>query len=322
MNANELGLVRGTALDYVRDIAASARHPDFEGREVFRLEAPCEQRVPLVFNTPHSGRDYPVRFRRTSRLDAAQLRRSEDGYIDELFRSVVAMGAPLLAANFPRAWLDVNREPYEFDPRMFDGPLPHYANVRSVRVAGGLGTVPRLVAEGRDIYKRRLPVSEALSRVELVYKPYHEALRTLMASTHRTFGHAILVDCHSMPSVIRDGENGRPDIVVGDRFGTAAARALTELAVSLLRDRGYAVARNKPYAGGFITEHYGRPARNLHAIQIELNRGLYVNERTQQRTAGFSALLEDMAGFVTEFMARCEIAIGTPRPDLDLEAAE
>ena len=307
------------ALERVRQLAVATRHPDFESRPVFSVLAPAQQRVPLVFNAPHSGRDYPDRFRQTSRLDAVQLRRSEDAYVDELFAAAVPMGAPFLLAHFPRAWLDVNREPYEFDPRMFDGPLPHYANVRSVRVAGGLGTVPRLVAEGRDIYRKRLPVSEALSRVENVYKPYHDALRMLTAATHRTFGRSILVDCHSMPSAVREGESGRPDIVVGDRFGTAAARSLTELAVALLRERGYAVARNKPYAGGFITEHYGRPVRGLHAVQIELNRGLYMNEMTQERTAGFEALREDLAGFIADFMARCEIGLGG---EPHLEAAE
>ena len=310
----------GEALAAVRAMANTARHPDFDNRPVFSLLAPAEQRVPLVFNAPHSGRDYPTRFQSTSRLDPLQLRRSEDAFVDELFGAAVPLGAPFLVARFPRAWLDVNREPYEFDPRMFDGPLPHYANVRSVRVAGGLGTVPRLVAEGRDIYRKRLPVAEALSRVENVYKPYHDALRTLTSATHRRFGRSILIDCHSMPSAVREGEGGRPDIVVGDRFGTAAARPLTDLAVSLLREKGYGVARNKPYAGGFITEHYGRPARGLHTLQIEINRGLYMNEITQERTAGFEALREDIGHFVADFMARCEIALGD-RPIL-LDAAE
>jgi len=260
--------------------------------------------VPFVFSSPHSGRHYPERFLAMTRLDRNAIRRSEDCYVDELFAAVVPLGAPMLAANFPRAWLDVNREPWELDPRMFCEPVPSYCNIRSARVAGGLGTVPRLVGEGLEIYAGRLPLAEAVERIEGVYKPFHETLNRLLAETRAAFGFAVLIDCHSMPASIRVGDGGsRPDFIVGDRFGTSASAMLTEAVIGLLAGMGYAVAHNKPYAGGFITEHYGRPARQTHALQIEINRGLYMNERTLHRSAGFDALAGDLARFSAELMA-------------------
>jgi len=271
---------------------------DFCAAPPFEVRQGAEQRVPFVFNSPHSGRHYPDRFLAMARLDRDAIRRSEDCYVEELFGSVVVLGAPMLAANFPRAYLDVNREPWELDPRMFVEPVPSFANVRSARVAGGLGTIPRLVGEGLDIYAGRLPLFEALDRIETVYKPYHATLKRLLMCTHARFGFAVLIDCHSMPASVRAGDTGiRPDFIVGDRFGTSASRALTEHAIGLLIAMGYKVAHNKPYAGGFITEHYGRPARNLHALQIEINRGLYMDERSFRRTAGFDALAADLGRF-------------------------
>jgi N-formylglutamate amidohydrolase len=187
---------------------------------------------------------------------------------------------------------------------MFAEPVPSFANIRSARVAGGLGTVPKLVGEGLDIYSGRLPIAEALARVNSVYKPYHQALKALLSQTHQRFGYAVLVDCHSMPASIRVGETGiRPDFIIGDRFGASAAAALTETAIGILVGMGYTVAHNKPYAGGFITEHYGRPGRGLHALQIEVNRGLYMNERTLQKSPGFETLAEDLARFSAELTA-------------------
>lgn len=277
---------------------------DFSVVPSFEIRSGVEQRVPFIFSSPHSGRHYPERFLAMSRLDRNAIRRSEDCYVDELFGGAVMLGAPLLAANFPRAYLDVNREPWELDPRMFAEPVPPYCNIRSARVAGGLGTVPKLVGEGLDIYSGRLPLAEAIARIETVYKPFHETLKRLIARTHAAFGFAILVDCHSMPASIRLGENGfRPDFIVGDRFGTSATAVLTETAINILSAMGYTVAHNKPYAGGFITEHYGRPVRHLHALQIEVNRGLYMNERTLQKTAGFDALARDMMQLCADLMA-------------------
>jgi N-formylglutamate amidohydrolase len=277
---------------------------DFSVVAPFEVRSGAEQRVPFIFNSPHSGRFYPERFLSMARLDRAAIRRSEDCYVDELFGGAVGLGAPLLAANFPRAYLDVNREPWELDPRMFSEPVPSYCNIRSARVAGGLGTVPRLVGEGLDIYPGRLPLAEAVARIEVLYKPYHQTLKRLLARTHAAFGFAVLVDCHSMPGGIRIGDTGvRPDFIVGDRFGTSASALLTEHAIALLSAMGYVVAYNKPYAGGFITEHYGRPARHLHALQIEVNRGLYMNERTFEKTAGFDALAGDLTRFSADLMS-------------------
>ncbi|WP_421916412.1 N-formylglutamate amidohydrolase [Mesorhizobium sp.] len=277
---------------------------DFSVVAPFEVRSGAEQRVPFLFNSPHSGRYYPERFLAMARLDRNAIRRSEDCYVDELFGGAVALGAPMLAAHFPRAYLDVNREPWELDPRMFAEPVPSFCNIRSARVAGGLGTVPKLVGEGLDIYAGRLPLAEAVARIEAVYKPYHETLKRLLTRTHARFGYAVLIDCHSMPASIRVGDSGlRPDFIIGDRFGISATAALTETAIGLLTAMGYTVAHNKPYAGGFITEHYGRPARHLHALQIEVNRGLYMNERTFQKSAGFDALADDLTRFSADLMA-------------------
>ncbi len=274
---------------------------DFATHPPFSISAPSVQRLPYILNSPHSGRYYPDRFLAMSRLDTIGIRRSEDSYVEELFCGGVGLGIPLLAANFPRAYLDVNREAWELDPRMFSEQLPPYVNSRSARVAGGLGTIPMVVGEGRNIYSSKLPFDEAVQRINAYYKPYHAQLRQLVMATRQKFGHAVLVDCHSMPSTVRVGENGlRPDFIVGDRFGTSAAAAISRHAISLLRDAGYTVAHNKPYAGGFITEHYGRPANAIHAIQLEVNRAIYMDERTFRRKKGFSTLARDITRFLRD----------------------
>ena len=264
----------------------------------FEIRLPAEQSVPFVFNSPHSGRVYPDAFVELSRLDRHSIRRSEDYYVDQLFDAAPQIGAPLLAAHFPRAFIDVNREPYELDPRMFEGRVPSFINANSMRVAGGLGTIPKLVAENMEIYGGRLSMEEGLARIDKLYRPYHDRLRGLLVKTHARFGYAVLVDCHSMPANAQAGSRERPDFVIGDRYGTSATEELSRLAVDVLQDLGYTVSRNKPYAGGFITEHYGRPARGLHALQIEINRSLYVNEQTFEKTHGFG----DLANNLTQFM--------------------
>src|SRR6202140_3255444 len=257
----------------------------------FEILEPVEWRGPAVFNSPHSGSVYPRAFLGTTRLDIATLRRSEDSFVDELVAGVVGRGYPLMRAHFPRCYVDVNREPYELDPRMFDGRLPSFANTRSMRVAGGLGTVARVVGDAQQIYDQRIAVAEALRRIEGLYKPYHRALRRLFMRLHRDFGAAILIDCHSMPSTTggRD-ERPRADLVLGDRYGTSCVGAVAETIEETMRGFGYAVSRNKPYAGGFITEHYGNPATGLHAIQLEINRALYMDERRYERSASFARL--------------------------------
>ncbi len=261
----------------------------------FETLEPAEYRGPVLFNSPHSGRVYPRAFLVAARLDLSTLRRSEDSFVDELALGVVKRGYPLMRAHFPRCYIDVNREPYELDPRMFDGRLPSFANTRSMRVAGGLGTVARVVGDAQEIYDQRLPVDEALRRIENLYKPYHRALRKLFSRIHRDFGAAMLIDCHSMPSSA-GGKDERPraDVVLGDRYGTSCVAAVSETVEGTLRSLGYAVSRNKPYAGGFITEHYGNPAAGLHAIQLEINRALYMDERRFERSANFARMAADL----------------------------
>ncbi|WP_232631606.1 N-formylglutamate amidohydrolase [Methylobacterium sp. Leaf118] len=282
--------------------------PSSNGPEAFDppfvVDEPVRHAIPFVFNTPHSGAVYPPTFLGASRLDALTLRRSEDAHVDRLFAAVVGLGAPLMRANFPRAYLDLNREPYELDPRMFLGRLPSFANTRSMRVAGGLGTVPRIVADGQEIYRERWPVEEAVARIETLYKPYHRTLRGLIQRTARSFGRAILIDCHSMPSTSLGREDSaQADFVLGDRFGTSCAPALTESFERRLRALGYRVVRNKPYAGGFITEHYGEPGLGRHALQIEINRALYMNEQSLALTAGFAPLSQQLATVIAAVAA-------------------
>lgn len=265
----------------------------------FEVLEPAHWRGPVVFNSPHSGSVYPSAFLQTARLDLAALRRSEDTFVDELFFGVVEHGYPLMRAHFPRCYVDVNREPYELDPRMFDGRLPSFANTRSMRVAGGLGTVARVVGDAQEIYDQRIPVDDALARIESLYKPYHRALRRLVGRVHNDFGVAVLVDCHSMPSVTANrDERPRADFILGDRYGTSCVAAVTETIETVLRDNGFTLIRNKPYAGGFITEHYGNPAAGLNAIQLELNRALYMDERRYEKLPHFdhlAAILESLA---------------------------
>ena len=280
----------------------------------FLLHEPERQFAPFVFDVPHAGDVYPQGFLDASRLDAKALRRSEDAHVDRLFAGVTTLGAPLLCARFPRAYLDVNREPYELDPRMFDGRLPAYCNTRSMRVAGGLGTVPRIVADGQDIYRGRLAVADAAARIDQLYKPYHRALRGLLRRTEEVFGQVVLVDCHSMPSVGlgRDGA-ARADIVLGDRYGTSCSPALSDLVETVLRDLGYRVIRNKPYAGGFITEHYGVPAQGRHALQVEIARTLYMDEKTLALSAGFPDLARDLGVAFARVMDAVGSGLGPTR---------
>ncbi|MEX0752560.1 MAG: N-formylglutamate amidohydrolase [Xanthobacteraceae bacterium] len=261
----------------------------------FEILEPDEWRSPVIFNSPHSGRVYPSEFLIASRLDLATLRRSEDSFVDELFLGVVHRGHPLMRAHFPRCYVDVNREPYELDPRMFDNRLPPFANTRSMRVAGGLGTIARVVGDSQEIYAQRLSVDDALRRIDMFYKPYHRALRKLFSRVHREVGTAVLIDCHSMPSTTgAKEERPRADVVLGDRYGTSCAPIISETIDATLRSLGHSVSRNKPYAGGFITEHYGNPAAGLHCLQLEINRALYMDERRYERSASFARLGTDL----------------------------
>jgi N-formylglutamate amidohydrolase len=263
------------------------------------LRHPPRHAIPLVVASPHSGAEYPDDFLASARLDPLTLRRSEDSFVDAIFAAAPDLGAPLLAARFPRAYLDVNREAWELDPAMFSDTLPSFVNARSPRVRMGLGTIARIVASGEEIYARKLRFAEARQRVDALYHPYHHALRRLVDETETTFGGYLLLDCHSMPSAAGalGGQDGA-DIVLGDCYGVACAPHIVEAARTFLVERNFAVALNAPYAGGFTTGHYGNPRRQRHALQIEINRALYMDERRYRRKPGFERLVTEMTGLI------------------------
>lgn len=263
----------------------------------YSLRRPVRQTVPLVFASPHSGSHYPPGFLAQSRLDPLALRRSEDSFVDELFAAAPGFGAPLLAAGFPRVFCDVNREPWEMDPQMFEGPLPAWVNSSSPRVQAGLGTIARIVSSGEPVYRGRLTFAEAEERVRHYWQPYHQALNTLIEETRSAFGVCILVDCHSMPAHPAQAANP-PDFVLGDAHGTTCAQRVTRTAEEVLQGMGYRVRRNDPYAGGYVTRHYGRPRENVHALQIEVARSLYMDERLIERRPGMAALTRDLSRLV------------------------
>ena len=251
----------------------------------FRLVRPAAQTVPFIFASPHSGRHYPASLTKASRLDPLTLRRSEDAFVDELFAEAPGLGAPLLAAEFPRAFLDVNRGQGEIDAGMFAAPVRVAVDLPSARVAAGLGVIPRIVRDGADIYRGKLDPEEARQRLEKLYQPYHQALEMLVSETQARFGVAVVVDCHSMPSGL-----SAPNIVLGDRYGASAAPLLSRLAEDCFSREGLSVARNAPYAGGYTTMLYGRVAQGCHALQIEINRGLYLDEERIAKKPGFEKL--------------------------------
>src|ERR1700736_457890 len=244
---------------------------------VLDLHEPAARRLPLVLASPHSGSEYPADFVAASRLDPLALRQSEDSFVDELFAAAPQLGAPLLSARFPRAYLDVNREAYELAPTMFSDALPSYVNAGSPRVRIGLGTIARIVASGENIYAEKLRFAEAERRIECLYHPYHQVLRRLVQETAGMFG---------------------GDIVLGDCSGAACAPRILEAACRFLADRGFTVAINAPYAGGFTTGTYGRPSAHRHALQIEINRALYMDERSYRRKSSFAQLVEDLASLI------------------------
>jgi len=260
----------------------------------FTMVEPAVQSLPVVFSSPHSGRNYPSALLAASSLDDKTIRRSEDSFVDELFASAPALGAPLLCAEFPRVFCDVNREAFELDPAMFKDALPHYANSKSTRVASGLGTIARLVADGVEIYRHKLHWGEAEARIARLYHPYHEALEGLLRNTKARFGSALLIDCHSMPSKFAATRFNTAacdaDIVLGDRFGHACAAPIVDHLERALTRQGLTVRRNAPFAGGFCTEHYGCPDTGIHAVQVEINRSLYMDEKNLSRHEGLEAL--------------------------------
>jgi len=268
----------------------------------FDILRPKQWSAPLLFASPHSGQDYSTDFINASRLDPLSLRRSEDAFVDEIFAAAPDFGAPLLRAHFPRVFVDANREPFELDPKMFEAPLPATVNTTSPRVAAGLGTMARVVTSGEEVYAGKLRFDEAQKAIEATYFPYHEALKGLLEEATALFGACLLIDCHSMPSIggpmDRDPGFRRVDFILGDRYGASCAPALTDLVEKTLQSMDYVVTRNTPYAGGFTTEHYGKPEAGHHTLQIEINRALYMNELKIARSDGFEQLKKDIGQLI------------------------
>lgn len=264
-----------------------------------RVLQPMRQSLPIVVSSPHSGRHYPADLLSRTGLDERTLRSSEDSFVDELFASAPELGAPLVTATFPRVYVDANREPYELDPAMFSDPLPDYVTTRNARIAAGLGTIARVVSNAVPVYAGKLAFEDAVHRIEGYWRPFHAALTDAIEATRDRFGFCILVDAHSMPSNVQTvGADGRShpvgDVVLGDCHGTSCSPVLTGRIERLLGHQGYRVRRNAPYAGGYVTRHYGRPDLGVHALQIEVKRGLYMDERRLERTAGLQRVAADM----------------------------
>lgn len=277
----------------------------------FELRRAQGAATPLVFASPHSGRLYPADLMAASVLSAQAIRRSEDALVDTLLAGAEALGVSVLTARFARAYLDVNREPYELDPAMFEDELPAFAQARTPKVAAGLGAIARVVGEGQEIYGRKLAFAEARQRIEAVHRPYHSALGAVLQEVKAAFGRAALIDWHSMPSAaVRPGGRGRTaDFILGDRFGASCAAALTGLVERELRQMGYEVVRNAPYAGGYTTEFYGDPAHAIHVLQVEINRGLYLNEAAVEAGEGFARVQADLLRLTAMLAERWEEAI-------------
>lgn len=270
----------------------------------YRLDEPCAAPSRAVFSSPHSGRWYPAEFVRQTRLGPTELRASEDAFVDRLFGAAPRFGAPLISATAPRAYVDLNRGPEELDPSVIDGVR---ATGLNPRIAAGLGVIPRVVAEGTPIYAAKISRAEAAERLARCHAPYHDALAALMRRARATHGVAILYDCHSMPSdALRTApriRGRRPEIVLGDRFGAAAADWAAAHAQAAFEAAGFTVARNTPFAGGYITQRYGRPSQRWHAIQIEVDRGLYLDEKRVEPTEAFDDLCKALDGVVAALCA-------------------
>lgn len=275
--------------------------------QAYLLRLPPVVRTPFIFAAPHSGRHYPANFRASAVLDDHGLRLSEDAFVDDLFTGVLQEGATQLVATYARAFVDLNRARNELDPSMFIGDCGPYEVDLNNRVKAGLGVIPRVIGEGMSIYGGKLPVREAFKRLETVYEPYHDQLANLLNARAMEFGNSVLIDCHSMPSGPELGRKrqAQPDIVLGDCWGTSCARDLTSLAESLFLNEGLKVRRNIPYAGGFATRNYGNPAQASHALQIEINRSLYMDEALVEKRSDFDQLRDSLtkvsAALIQEF---------------------
>ncbi len=257
----------------------------------YRLTMPATQTTPVIFASPHSGRDYPHAFRKNSVLDALALRSSEDAFVDLLFEAAPAYGAPLLCASVPRAYLDLNRDAEELDAALIKGMS---AQATSPHVLSGLGVIPRVVSKGRVIRRGKIPMAEAQTRIRTYWHPYHAQLAQLLHDSREIFGQAVLVDCHSMPhdalKVLEMPSAGLPDVVLGDRFGASANGEIIDQIEAAFQTAGLKVARNKPFAGAYIAQTYGRPSHNQHVVQIEIDRSLYMHEAEMRPNDNFQPL--------------------------------
>jgi len=274
-------------------LMSSAPHPaaggDGGGGEPYFLIEPLHRSAPLLFASPHSGRRYPDEMLAAAQVNLASLRRGEDAFVDELFAGAASHGAPVLCASLARAYVDLNRDPEELDRDMFGGALPENIRSATPRVLAGLGAIPRVAGDGRAIYPAKLPIETAARRLAAVHQPYHSMLARLVEQSLAAFGCAVLIDCHSMPA-----PQSAADIVLGDRFGASCHPAIIAMTEASLIAMGYRVARNVPFAGGYTTQLHGRPALGRHALQIEISRSLYLNERGPTRTPGFARVKADM----------------------------
>jgi N-formylglutamate amidohydrolase len=306
------------ASDFLQRTAFDAVMDGFEAQSdvldprPFRIVQPERPSVPVVFVSAHSGRAYTAELLSAVRLRSLSLRRSEDSFVDDLFGAAPAFGATLLAANFPRAFCDANREPWELDPGMFADALPEWVNSTSPRVSAGLGTIAKVVASGELIYGAKLPFAEAERRIQTYWHPFHEALRLIIADIKARFGACLLIDCHSMPS---GGQGNRVggrlvDFVLGDLHGAACSPRVTRAVEEFLADTGFQVRRNDPYAGGYITKHYGRPLHDVHALQIEIARRLYMDETLIERSAGFPRIEQAITALVASITQQAHELIG------------
>ncbi len=288
----------------------------------FQVHAPRQQTSPILVASPHSGCLYPADFIAASRLAFNDLRRSEDSFVDELFEDATGTGIPLLRATFPRAYCDVNREPWELDPLMFAEKLPPWCNTQSARVLAGFGTIARLVSSGEPIYHAKLTFAEAEQRIRRCWHPYHDALTRLIDDTLAAHGVCLLLDAHSMPSLHglkptdaqhpRPQQSTEPDFVLGDAYGTSCAQSVTQFIERFLRDRGFRVRRNDPYAGGYVTRHYGRPSNQVHVLQLEICRSLYIDESRFEKLAAFTEIRVTLAALLAALAENSITLIGRP----------